>query len=54
LYQIDLEDIQHSLFSIPALQDKFDAYLISHAVFYRVCAVRRLSYSFTVSTHALP
>ena len=54
MYQDDLEDIQHSLFFISSLQDKFNAYLISHAVFYLVCAVGRLAYSFTVSTYVLP
>lgn len=50
MYQDDVGDIQPSLFLMSSLQDKFNAYLISHAVFYLVGAVRRLAYSFTVST----
>lgn len=54
MYQDDLEDIQHSLFSVSSLQEKFNVYLISHAVFCLVYAVGTLAYSCTVSTYVLP
>lgn len=54
MYQDELEDIQHSLLLMSSLQDKSNAHLITHAVFYLVYAVRRLAYSVTVPIHVLP
>lgn len=54
MYQDELEAIQYSLFLMSSSQDKFNAYLISHAAFCLICAMRWLAYSFTVLTYVLP
>lgn len=54
MYPDELEAIQYSLLLMSSSQDKFNTYLVSHAAFCLICAMRRLAYSFTVLTYVLP